>query len=122
MFNSIYEQVGPKCSFFKWLDNPTCMRGNEAAYLVQQKLNLLQSELQLAHEREIAAKATQMVEITQDRAAKATEKERKFRTSSVQAKEIAVRALKQERKCRIALILSWFFFCFGYVVFIFWLK
>ena len=45
-----------------------------------------------------------MAEIAQDRAAKAT--------------EIAVRALEQERKCRIALILSWFFLvmlfsCFG---------
>ena len=62
-----------------------------------------------------------MAEITQNGAAKATERERKFRASSLQAKKIAVRALKQERKCRIALILSWFFFlilvmlfsCFG---------
>ena len=61
-----------------------------------------------------------MVEIAQDRTAKATERERKFRASSVQAKEIAVRALEQERKYRIALILSWVFFflvmlvsCFG---------
>ena len=126
VFNSIYEQLGPKCPFFKWIDNPTCMRGNEVAHLVQQKLDLLRSELQLAHEREreatqAVAEATQMAEITQDRAAKATERERKFRASSVQAKEIAVRALEQERKCRIALILSWFFFfilvmlfsCFG---------
>ena len=63
-----------------------------------------------------------MAEIAQDRVAKATEKERKFRTSFVQAKEIVVRALEQERKCRIALILSWFFFFFGYIVFMFWLK
>ena len=117
VFNSIYEQLGPKCPFFKWVDNPTCMRGNEAAHLVQQKLDLLRSELQLAHEREreatqAVAEATQMAEIAQDRAAKATERERKFRASSVQAKEIAVRALEQERKCRIALILSWFFFLF----------
>jgi len=35
MFNSIYEQVGLKCPFFQWIDNPTCMRGNEAAHLVQ---------------------------------------------------------------------------------------
>ena len=82
--------------------------------------------LQLAHEMErkatqAAAEATQMAEITQNGAAKATERERKFRASSLQAKKIAVRALKQERKCRIALILSWFFFlilvmlfsCFG---------
>ena len=53
-----------------------------------------------------------MAKIAQDRAAKATERERKFRASSVQAKEIAVRALEQEKKCRIALILSWFFFFF----------
>ena len=83
VFNSIYEQVSPKCPFFKWIDNPTCMRGNEAAHLVQQKLDLLRSELQLAHEREreatqAAAEATQMAEIAQDRAAKATERERKF--------------------------------------------
>ena len=115
VFNSIYEQLGPKCPFFKWIDNPTCMHGNEAAHLVQQKLDLLRSELQLAHEREreatqAVAEATQMAEITQDRAAKATERERKFRASSVQAKEIAVRVLEQERKCRIVLILSWFFF------------
>ena len=99
MFNSIYEQVGPKCPFFKWIDNPTCMRGNEAAHLVQQKLDLLRSELQLAHKREreatqAAAKATQMAEITQDRAAKAIERERKFRASSVQVKVIAMRALE----------------------------
>ena len=104
------------------------MHGNEAAHLVQQKLDLLQSELQLAHEREreatqAVAEATQMAEIAQDKAAKATERERKFRASFVKAKEITVRALKQERKCRIALILSWFFFFFfGYVVFMFWLK
>ncbi|KAK9984246.1 hypothetical protein SO802_033771 [Lithocarpus litseifolius] len=83
-------KVGPKCPFFKWLDNPTCMRGNEAAHLVQQKLDLLRSELQLAHEREraatqTAAEATQMAEIAQDRVAKATEREKKFRASSVQA-------------------------------------
>ena len=83
VFNSIYEQLGPKCPFFKWTDNPTCMRGNEAAHLVQQKLDLLRSELQLAHEREreatqAPAKATQMIEIAQDRAAKATERERSF--------------------------------------------
>ena len=93
------------------------MRGNEAAHLVQQKLDLLRSELQLAHEREkeatqAAAEATKMAEIAQDRATKATKSERKFRASSVQAKEIAVRALEQERKCIIALILSWFFFLF----------
>ena len=121
VFNSIYEQVGPKCSFFQWIDNPTCMRVNEAAHLVQQKLNLLRSELQLAHERErvatqiaveatqIAVEATQIAGIALDRTAKATKKERKFRAFSIQAKEIAVRALEQERKCKIALILSWFF-------------
>ena len=103
------------------------MCGNEAAHLVQQKLDLLRSELQLAHEWEreatqAVAEATQIAEIAQDRASKATERERKFRASSVQAKEIAMRALEQERKCRIALILSWFFFYFGYVVFMFWLK
>ncbi|KAL0010735.1 hypothetical protein SO802_005843 [Lithocarpus litseifolius] len=108
-------KVGPKCHFFTWIDNPTCVRGNEAAHFVQQKMDLLRSELQLAHEREraatqVAAEATQMVEIAQDRAAKATERERKLRASSVQAKEIAVRALEQERKCRIALMLSCFFF------------
>ena len=51
------------------------MRGNEAAHLVQQKLDLLRSELQLAHEREreatqAAAEATQKAEIAQDRATK----------------------------------------------------
>ena len=50
---------------------------------------------------------------------KATEKERNFQVSSIQTKEIVVRALEQERKCRIALIMSWIFFlvmlfsCFG---------
>ena len=118
----------PSALFFKWIDNPTCMRGNEATYLVQQKLDLLRSELQLAHEKErettqAAAEATQMAEIAQDRVAKATERERKFRASSAQVKEIAVRVLEEERKCRIALILSWFIlFYFGYVVFMFWLK
>ena len=63
-----------------------------------------------------------MAKIAQDKAAKATESERKFRASSVQVKEIAMRALEQERKCRIALILSSFFIYFGYVVFMFWLK
>ena len=68
VFNSIYEHVGPKCPFFQLIDNPTCMCGNEIAHLVQQKLDLLRSELQLAHERErvatqTAAEATQMTEI-----------------------------------------------------------
>ena len=63
----------PSALFFKWIDNPTCMPGNEAAHLVQQKLDLLRSELQLAHEREreatqAAAEATQKAEIAQDRA------------------------------------------------------
>ena len=53
-----------------------------------------------------------MAKIAQDRAAKATERERKFRATSIQAKGITVRALEQERKCRIALILSWFFILF----------
>ena len=93
------------------------MRGNEAAHLVQQKLDLQRSELQLAHEREraatqIVAETTHMTEIAQEMAAKATERERKFRASFVQVKEIAVTALEQERKCRIALILSCFFFFF----------
>ncbi|XP_050261708.1 uncharacterized protein LOC126706332 [Quercus robur] len=108
-------KVGPKCPFFQWIDNPICMRGNKAAHLVQQKLDLLQSELQHAYERErvatqTAVEATQMAEIALDRAAKAIKRERKFRASSVQAKEIVVRALEQEKKCRIALILSWFLF------------
>ena len=62
-----------------------------------------------------------MVEIAQDRVAKATERERKFRASSVQAKEIAMRVLKQERKCRFCTnsFMVFFFFlvmlfsCFG---------
>ena len=78
--------------------------------------------MQLAHKKERAAtqtiaKATQMAEIAQDRAAKATERERKFRTSSIQVKEIAVRVLEQERKCRITLILLWFFFFFLVMLF-----
>ena len=68
VFNSIYEQVGPKCPFFKWIDNPTCMCENEVAHLMQQKLDLLRNELQLTHEREreaiqAAAETTQMAEI-----------------------------------------------------------
>ena len=68
VFNSIYEQLGPKCPFFKWVDNPTCMRRNEAAHLVQQKLDLLWSKLQHTNERErtatqIAAEATKMEKI-----------------------------------------------------------
>ena len=55
VFNSIYEQVGPECPFFQWIDNPTCIYGNEATHLGQQKLDLLRSELQLAHVRERAA-------------------------------------------------------------------
>ena len=51
-----------------------------------------------------------MEKIAQKRAVKATKRERKFRASSIKAKEMAVRALEQERKCRIALILSWSFF------------
>ena len=75
------------------------MHENEAAHLVQQKLDLLRCELQLAHEKEreatqAAAEATQMAKIAQDRVAKATERERKFRASFVQAKEIVVRALE----------------------------
>ena len=52
MFNSIYEQVGPKCPFLQLIDNPTCMHENEAAHLMQQKLDMLLSKLQLANERE----------------------------------------------------------------------
>ena len=66
-----------------------------------------------------------MEKIAQKRAVKATKRERKFRASYIKANEMAVRALEQERKCRIALILSWsffVFFCFGYVVFLFWFK
>ena len=48
-----------------------------------------------------------MAEIAQDRAAKATERERKFRASSVQAKEIAVRAL--ELKVNWLLMSCWCF-------------
>ena len=48
---------------------------------MQQKLSVLQSELQLTNEREriatqTVAKATQMAEIAQERAAKATKRER----------------------------------------------
>ena len=56
-----------------------------------------------------------MVEIAQDRVARATERERKFQASSVQAKEIAVRALEQERKCKIALMLSMFYFIYLFI-------
>ena len=57
--------------------------------------------------------------VAQERAAQATERERKFRASSVKAKEIVVRDLEQERKCRIALILSWSFFFFFVLVMLF---
>ena len=48
---------------------------------MQQKLSILQSELQLANERkrivtQVVAEATQMAKIAQERAAKATERER----------------------------------------------
>ena len=97
------------------------MRGNEAAHLLQQKLDLLRSELQLAHEREreatqAAAEATQMAEIAQDRITKATERERKFRASSVQAKEIAVRVLEKVQNCTnsvMVFFLVMLFSCFG---------
>ena len=88
---------------------------------MQQKLSILRSELQLANKMEriviqTIAEATQKAEIAQEKAIKAAERERKFRASSVKAKEIAARALKQERKSKIALIKSWLFFFF------FWLK
>ena len=68
IFIIIYEYDGPKCPFFQWIDNPICMCGNETAHLVQRKLDLLWSKLQLAHERkraatQTAAEATQMTEI-----------------------------------------------------------
>ena len=65
-----------------------------------------------------------MAKIAQEMAAKTIEREIKFWAFSVKANEIVVRALEQERKCRIALILSsfFFFFFFGYIVFMFWLK
>ncbi|XP_050246284.1 uncharacterized protein LOC126694240 [Quercus robur] len=118
-------KVGPKCLFFQWIDNPTCMRENATAHLVQQKLDLLRSELQLANERERAAtqtiaEATQTAEIAQEKATKATEREIKFQASSITTKEIAVKVLEQERKCRITLILSWFFVVVV-VVALFWL-
>ena len=46
-----------------------------------------------------------MAEIAQERVVKSTKRERKFRSSFVKAKEIVVKALEQERKCRIALII-----------------
>ena len=66
---------------------------------MQQKLFILQSELQLANERkrtvtQIAAEATQMAEIAQERAAKATERERKFLAESIKVKEMVARALE----------------------------
>ena len=67
VFNSIYKQVGPKCPFFQWIDNSICMRGNEVAHLVQKKLDLPQSELQLANERKRAA--TQIATIATQTAA-----------------------------------------------------
>ena len=94
---------------------------------MQQKLSILRSELQLANKMEriaiqTIAEATQMTEIAQEKAIKAAERERKFRASSVKAKEIAARALKQERKSRIALILSWLFFFFFVMFFFFFLA
>ena len=58
-----------------------------------------------------------MAEIAQERVVKSTKRERKFRSSFVKAKEIVVRALEQERKYRIVLILSWFFFFFLFMLF-----
>ena len=43
---------------------------------------------------QIASEATQMAEIAQERAAKATERERKFRVESIKVKEMAARALE----------------------------
>ena len=125
VFNSIYEQVGPKCSFFQWIDNPTCIRVNEAAHLVQQKLNLLRSELQLAHERErvatqIAVEATQMVEIALDRTAKATKKERKFRAlySSQGDSSESFRAREKVQNCTNS-VMVFYFFIFYFLLYCF---
>ena len=58
-----------------------------------------------------------MAKIAQEMAAKTIEREIKFWAFSVKANEIVVRALEQERKCRIALILSSFFFFFLDILF-----
>ena len=50
-----------------------------------------------------------------DKATKAIERERKFRASSVQAKEIAVKALEQERVQNCTNSVMVFFFFFGWL-------
>lgn len=79
------------------------------------KISTLQNALQLANDKErtsceIVEEAIQMAENAREMGAKANERERKFRAASIKSKEIAVRALEQERKCKLALILSWVFF------------
>ena len=75
-------KVGPKCPFFVWLDNPTCLCGNETAPLALERMSRLQSAFQLVNEREMTAlertkEARQMVEKALEEEAKAKEMERK---------------------------------------------
>ena len=74
-------KVGPKCPFFVWVDNPTCPCMNETAPLALEKMFRLQSALQLANEREMAAlkmaeKSRQMAKKAIEEEAKAKERER----------------------------------------------
>ena len=123
-------KVGPKCPFFVWVDNPTCPRGNETAYLAIEKMSRLQIALQLANERErtaleMAEEARQMAEkaLEVEEEAKAKEKERKARAVCAKTKEKAMFAEEKQRMWKFACILSWIFFvivmllCFGSIEF-----
>ena len=48
------DQVGPKCGFFKWVDNETCK--SEIAPLVCERISMLENKLQLANQREMTTR------------------------------------------------------------------
>ena len=115
-------KVGPKCPFFVWVDNPTCPYGNEIAPLALERMSRLQSNLQLANERErtaletanvarqMAEEARQMAKKALEEEAKAKERERKTRAVYAKAKEKTMFAEEKQRMWKSACILSWIFF------------
>ena len=90
------DQVGPKCGFFQWVDNETCKSDRE-------RISMLESELQLANQREMS---------TREMEERANRRERETHELYVEAREKLKRVRESERLYKVALILSLLFFIF----------
>ena len=89
-------QVGPKCGFFQWVDNETCKSDREI-------ISMLENELQLTNQREMA---------TREIEERANWKERDTYEFYVEAREKLRRVKDSKRLYKVALVLSWLFFIF----------